>query len=199
MSVRNVAVVLILKVLLWWKMSMSCCLRFEGKCRHHMIWSEVERFNMWSSGVSWRAEPLCDNRPDGQRTGKAWLGKHHMIPTIVCLFFLVYPFHSLWRCFEECDAQLSSIMNVSATTAAELPRWPRSIDKVCWTFVYFHSGLFIFFVLTGIVASKMFVVALMLKYRLVFQPHSKSKSSWYCSSTTGNISMAPLKLQYNYI
>lgn len=140
MSVRNVAAVLILKVLLCWKMSMSCCLWFEGKCRHHMIWSEVERVNMWSSGVSWRAELLCDNSPDGQRTGKAWLGKHHMIPTIIFVYF------SLFILFILCDAPLKSVTPSSLQLwTAELPRWPRSIDKVCWTFVYFHFGLFIFF------------------------------------------------------
>lgn len=60
---------------------------FWGKCSHHMIWSEV---NTWSSVVSWRAELLSDNRPDGQRTGKAWLSKQHMTPTNIfvrlCLF-----------------------------------------------------------------------------------------------------------------
>lgn len=44
-----------------------------------------------SSVVSWRAEPLCDNRPDGQRTGKAWPGKQHVTPTeiFVCLSLFV--------------------------------------------------------------------------------------------------------------
>lgn len=84
-------------------------MKFSFVCTHH--WDECVQLTVvlgrkaaitwfdWrlqqgstqSSVVSWGAEPLCDNRPDGQRTGKAWPGKQHVTPTeiFVCLSLFV--------------------------------------------------------------------------------------------------------------
>lgn len=97
---------------------MSSCLWFWGKCSRHMIWLEVERVNTWSSVVSWQAKLLRDNRPDGQRTGKAWLGKHHMIPTIIFVYLSLFILFILWRVWR--SALFNYELFFSTTTAAEL-------------------------------------------------------------------------------
>lgn len=131
---------------------------FWGKCSHHMIWSEV---NTWSSVVSWRAEPFSDNRPDGQRTGKAWLSKQHMTPTniFVCLCLFV-PFmfsdslcHSALKCVTLSSPQQALLPSLSVLSAPEIFFlnywfvvgicsiaslsvlsfwWPESNEKGCW-------------------------------------------------------------------
>lgn len=59
--------------------------------------------------VSWQAEPPCDNKPDGQRTRRAWLGKHHMTPAAISVFLSLFN-HVIFVSvsFEDGDACLFS-------------------------------------------------------------------------------------------
>lgn len=83
------------EVILFQRVSVSNWMQQRGRCGHHMIWLEVAGVGTWSSVVSWRAEPLSDNKPDGQRTGKGltWQTTHDPDKDL-CLFVLVCPVYS---------------------------------------------------------------------------------------------------------
>lgn len=68
----------------------------EGKWHNHMIWlgggcrDRQSHTHAHMQIVSWQAEPPCDNRPDGQRTRRAWLGKQHMTPKAIWIFVSLF-------------------------------------------------------------------------------------------------------------
>lgn len=85
-----------------------------GQIHHHMIWLGVAGVKTWSSVLSWQVQSLSDNRPDGQRTGKGWLGKQHVtlifvyLSLFVAFIFSDSPCHSPLKCVTVSSSQPST-------------------------------------------------------------------------------------------